>query len=285
MAVIAKIKTLLPTLTVNEKLIADYVVAHPEKVKELPSQRLAESLGVSQSSIVKFTQKLGLKGYSALRFALAESLTTVKPSEPLLGEITLKDDVSELTQKLLASKISVLTETANINEKETFELAVSLIQQARRIMVCGIGASGLVAQDFCHKLQKVGLAATAETSGHLQLSYAATFSEQDLVVCISESGVTIDVVAVAELAEHNGAKVISITGVNKSKLQKLADVRLFTVAETNSVRLSSIVSRTSQEYIIDALFLLLTQGSSKFRDCVELSNKAVADFIGQHRNL
>lgn len=283
MSVITKIKTLTSTLTANEKLIADFVVANPEQVKELPSQRLAEQVGVSQSSIVKFTQKLGLKGYSALRFALAESLTNNKPTEPLLGEITLKDDVQSLTQKLLASKINVLTETANINNNETFEQAVEIIKKAKRIMVCGIGASGLVAQDFCHKLQKVGLAATAETSGHLQLSYAATFGQQDLVVCISESGATSDVVAVAELAASNRASVISITGINKSKLQKLANVKLYTVAETDSVRLSSIVSRTSQEYIIDALFLLLTQGSASFREQVERSNLAVSQFIKHSR--
>ncbi|NVK26170.1 MAG: MurR/RpiR family transcriptional regulator [Gammaproteobacteria bacterium] len=282
MSVLSKLKTMSVSFTSNEKLISDFIIKNSKKVKDMSSQKLAQQVGVSQSSIVKFTQKLGYKGYPALKMALVETVSTVKEETNLHGDISLKDDLEQLAKKLLASKIGVLTETLQINDKEHFESAVDAILKAKRILLSGIGASGLVAKDFSYKLQKIGLAAVSEASGHSQLAYAATFGPDDLVIAISESGNTADVVEVAGLAKKLGANVLTITGVSKNKLRKFSDIDLCTVAESSEMRLSSILARTSQELIIDTLFIAMTQKSVKFRKQVAKSNEAVTEYVSKH---
>ena len=281
MSVLTKLKTLTSSFTANEKQIADYIIKNPVVIKEYSSQQLAQVIGVSQSSIVKFTQKLGYKGYPALKLALVEASNVSKPQQSLHGDISLKDNIEQLAEKLLLSKVNVLKETLQINELSHIEQAVNCILSANRILISGIGASGLVAKDFCFKLQKIGLAAVSEASGHSQLAYSATFTKGDLVIGISESGNTAEVIAVAEKAHQQGAKVLAITGVNKTKLRKFSDVTLSTIAESSEIRLSSILARTSQELIIDTLFIALTQKSANLREQVEKSNQAVKDYVNK----
>jgi DNA-binding MurR/RpiR family transcriptional regulator len=279
MSVLSKIKALKNTFTVNEQSIAGFIIEKPESVKNYSSQQLAQAIGVSQSSIVKFTQKLGYKGYPALKLALVEAVNDSASGVTLQGDITLNDSIAELSEKLLGSKIKVLSDTMKANDGKAFELVVDTMLNANKILICGIGASALVAKDFSYKLQKMGIPAIAESNGHAQLAFAATFQQGDLLICISESGKTAEVVAAAELAKQNGAKVIAITGGNRSKLRKTADSCLFTIAESSELRLSSILSRTSQELIIDTLFVTLSQKSQALREQIERSNAAVGSYI------
>ncbi|SET24751.1 MurR/RpiR family transcriptional regulator [Thalassotalea agarivorans] len=279
MSVLVKIRTIKDSLTNNETKIADFALRSPQMIKDLSSQKLGVLVGVSQSSIVKFTQKLGYKGYTDFKFALVEAANQQSDEVPLHGDITTSDSFSQLNKKLLANKVKALNETSGLNEADKLEHAIKTILSAKRILVAGIGASGLVAKDFSHKLQKIGKPAFAEPSGHIQLAGVATFGEDDLVICLSESGTTPDIVAAAELAKKVGANVISITRYSENPLIKSADVALYTVAESSSMRLSSIVARTSQEFVIDLLFIGLTQTSRKSRKYVEQSNQAVEQFV------
>ncbi|QDP02154.1 MurR/RpiR family transcriptional regulator [Thalassotalea sp. PS06] len=281
MSVLVKIRAIRDSLTSNEAKIADFSLQSPNVIKDLSSQKLAMLVGVSQSSIVKFTQKLGYKGYPDFKFALIEAINSETDDVQLHGKITVNDDFEQLNKKLLASKHKVLVETSGLNADKNIEQAVNLVKSAKRVLVSGIGASALVAKDFSYKLQKIGKMALAETSGHIQLSYVSTFGHDDLVICVSESGNTSDVVAVAKLAKERGAKVITITNYSDNLLMKYADINLHTVAEQSSMRLSSIISRTSQEFVIDLLFIALTQASRSARKMVEESNKAVRDFVNQ----
>lgn len=283
MSVLVKIKNLSDLLTSNEAKIAGFALQSPQSIKDLSSQKLGQVVGVSQSSIVKFAQKLGYKGYPDFKFAIIEAINGQEEDE-FLGKISLNDDLNLLNKKLLASKIKVLSDTAKLNSSKTIEVAVNMLRPAKRILVSGIGASGLVAKDFSYKLQKIGKAAVAELSGHSQLAYVATFTEDDLVICISESGNTADVIATAKLAQQCGCPVISITSYSDNQLMAIAGTQLYTVAENSSLRLSSIISRTSQEYVIDLMFIALTQTSRRSRKMVQQSNEAVRDFVEKGRN-
>ncbi|MEZ2696926.1 MurR/RpiR family transcriptional regulator [Hafnia alvei] len=57
--------------TPGERIIADYILANPDKLKQCSSQELASILNISQSSIVKFAQRLGFKGFTNLKMALS----------------------------------------------------------------------------------------------------------------------------------------------------------------------------------------------------------------------
>lgn len=273
-----KIKAIKSTLSSSEAKIANFILDSPNDIRELSSQELAKITGVSQSSIIKFTQKLGYKGYPAFKLAIIDALSESVPESQLHGDITLTDDLSQLAEKLLYSKMSVLTETKNLNEQAPFETAVDLIKNAKRIIISGLGGSGIVGIDFSHKLQKLGIAALADTDIHALLAYVTTFSKGDLVFAISESGATREIVAITEQAKKNNCKVISLTKYGNTPVSNNADIKLFSVAENESLRLSSILARTSQEFVIDILFIAITQSFKQGRNYLQESNQVVTDF-------
>ena len=282
MSAFVKIKAIKHSLSASESKLATFTLDSPNAVRDLSSQELANVVGVSQSSVVKFAQKLGYKGYPAFKLAVIDSLNKEAPNTQLHGKITLNDGFEQMADKLLSSKISVLNETRNLNEIVEFERAVELIKNAKRVLICGVGGSALVSKDFSYKLQKLGMTALAEPDGHVQLAIAATFSEADVVVAISESGATREIVNVVSEARDNHSKIISITKYGSTPVSDCADVKLYSVAEEASARLSSILARTAQELIIDMLFIALTQASRPGRKLLERTNEVVSHFrLGQ----
>ena len=278
MSTFVKIRALKSSLSSSESKIADFILNSPNAIRELSSQELAKVTGVSQSSVIKFCQKLGYKGYPAFKLAIIDALNENVVGTPLHGDIKLNDNLSQLAEKLLNSKMAVLNETKMLNENVPFEQAVALIKNAKRIAICGLGGSAIVGLDFSHKLQKLGMPAISAADVHAQLAYVTTFSKDDLVFAISESGATHEIIAITDQARKNSCKVISLTKYGSTPVSDNADIKLYSVAENESVRLSSILARTAQEFVIDILFIALTQSSRQSRRYLEESNQAVKKF-------
>ena len=278
MSTFVKIKALRQSLSSSEAKLADFTLNSANAIRNLSSVELAKVVGVSQSSVVKFSQKLGYKGFPAFKLAVIDALNDESSEPKLHGKITLNDSLEQIAEKLLSSKLAVLTETKNLNEAPAVEKAVELLKSAKRILICGLGGSGLVAKDFSYKLQKLGMPAIAEPDGHAQLAYVATFSKGDLVIAISESGMTREIAEVVKQAKKNSSSVISVTKFGSSLVADSADVKLYSVAEGESVRLSSILARTAQDFVIDILFIALTQSSRQGRKLLEHSNEVVGEF-------
>ncbi|MGO2011593.1 MAG: MurR/RpiR family transcriptional regulator [Pseudoalteromonas sp.] len=278
MSTFVKIKALRQSLSSSEAKLADFTLNSANAIRNLSSVELAKVVGVSQSSVVKFSQKLGYKGFPTFKLAVIDALNNETTEPKLHGKITLSDSLEQIAEKLLSSKLAVLTETKNLNEAPAIEQAVSLLKASKRVLICGLGGSALVSKDFSYKLQKLGMPAVAEPDGHAQLAYVSTFSKGDLVIAISESGVTREIAEVVKQAKENDCHVISVTKFGNSPIADQADVRLYSVAEEESVRLSSILARTAQDFVIDILFIALTQSSRQGRKLLEHSNDVVSDF-------
>jgi len=286
MSVLDKIEALREKFPRAEQQLAEYILANPQQIRDMPSQLLAQMVGISQASVVRFSQKLGYKGYPDFKFALSDTLHLQTPADStakLHGEISLDDNFSIMSQKLLAGKINVLQKTHAVNPQASYEQATALLLNAKRVLLCGKGGSALVAKDFSYKLQKLGMAALAETDTHVQLANIANYTGDDVLVVLSESGETADSVKITEQAAINGVQIISITAYGNNSVTKLAGVKLYTVADESSARLSSILARNAQELVIDTLFILLTQSCPQGRKKLAASNLAVDTFLARKR--
>lgn len=278
MSAFVKIKAIKDSLSASESKLAAFTLDSPNALRGFSSQELARVVGVSQSSVVKFAQKLGYKGYPAFKLAVIDAVNQEVPNTQLHGQIGVNDGFDAMADKLLASKISVLNETRSLNDRVMIESAVEKLKHAGRILVCGVGGSALVSKDFAFKLQKLGMAAMAEGDSHVQLAMAATLGKDDVVLAVSESGETREVVNVVAQATRNRATVISLTRYGETPVSQHADITLYSVAEPSAARLSSILARTSQELVIDMLFIALTQSSRSGRKRLEKTNDVVARF-------
>lgn len=78
MSSLLRIRQIYSTLAQNDRKLADFLLINPEQARHLSSQKLAQQTGVSQSAVVKFAQKLGYKGFPALKLALSEVVAMPK---------------------------------------------------------------------------------------------------------------------------------------------------------------------------------------------------------------
>ncbi|AXU93993.1 MAG TPA: MurR/RpiR family transcriptional regulator [Erwinia persicina] len=279
MSSLLRIRQLYPSLALNERRLADYLLSQPDRARHLSSQKLADESGVSQSSVVKFAQKLGYKGFPALKLALSESLTE-KDAITVHNHILSDDALKVVGEKLFTEKCSAIRATLDINSEEMLLETLRLLKQARRIVLVGIGASGLVAKDFSWKLMKIGISAVAEQDMHALLASVQALEVGDVLLAISYTGERREINLAAQEAQRIGATVLAFTGFTPNTLQQAASHCLYTVAEEQTTRSAAISSTTAQLALTDLLFMALIQrdperASSHIRHSEALVKKLV----------
>jgi DNA-binding MurR/RpiR family transcriptional regulator len=277
-----RIRQIYHSLAQNDRKLADFLLSHTESARHLSSQQLAQQAGVSQSSVVKFAQKLGYRGFPALKLALSESLASAgdQTAVTVHNQILNTDSLKIVGEKLLAEKQAALRATLDINSEERLQQALSMLATARRILLVGIGASGLAAKDLAYKLLKIGVLASAESDTHVQLATAQALTADDLLLAISFSGERREINLAAEVARQAGAKVLALTSFSPNGLQQRADHSLYTVAERPATRGAAISASTAQYALTDLLFMALIQhdadhASSHIRHSEALMKKLV----------
>lgn len=278
MSVLKVIQAKLDSMTDAERQIGQFIIDDPDRMVQLSSAELAAATGRSQSSVVKFSQKIGYDGYQQLKLAVtkAKAQEWRVPSGMIHGTIDAGDNFVTIQQKLVASKVSAMQQTMQVNAEDEVTQAVAALAKARRIHLAGIGASSLVARDFSYKLLKLGLMVLMDRDPHVQMANAASLGESDVLFAISQSGGNNETIRLAELARTCGTKVITLTGLHGNKLAQLADISLHTVADEERVRSSAITSRDAQLAICDLVFLLLIAKLPGANDAIHASEAAVS---------
>lgn len=267
--------------TPGERIIADYILAHPDKLKQCSSQELASILNISQSSIVKFAQRLGFKGFTGLKIALIEewgqqSKQNAESEQHLHNDINVHDTPSVIAEKLFRAKQQALRMTTDSVNLAQLESVVAEIKAARRVQIMGMGGSSLVAKDLAYKLMKIGYPVMNEMDSHVQMTVAQSLGEGDVQIVISYSGALKEIFIAAQAAQEKGAKIIAITSLQDSPLRKLADFVLDTIADEARWRSSSISARTAQNTITDLLFVcLLQEDSERSRSFIHRSQEMI----------
>ncbi|MUK30945.1 SIS domain-containing protein [Aliivibrio fischeri] len=263
MNILEKIQNQRSNLSSNGIKILDFILDDPASISSYSSQALAAKVGVSQSSIVKLSQRLGFKGFTAFKLAIIEDLgrkqAILEPERPIHNKINSDDSSLTIAQKLVQEKTHALIATTNAINFAEFELITTLLNQAQRIQIVGIGGSALTAKDLAFKLLKIGMTALTEQDSHVQIATANTLTKQDVQIVISYSGSRKEILMAAQTAMDKGAAVIALTSTKKSPLRKLANFCIDTIADERQFRSSSISSRTAQNVITDLLFMTLLQ--------------------------
>ena len=277
MSILKSLSAQLDSLTAADRQIAQFIIDNPNEMLAMSSAALAEATGRSQSSVVKFSQKLGYGGYQQLKLAVnkAKALEWQAPGGVIHGTIDASDSYMTILQKLIGSKLLSMRETLAANNEHTIDRALDALVNARKVQLAGVGASSLVAKDFSYKLLKLGRMALIDSDSHIQISNASALNGADVLFALSHSGRSLEPLRIAEVAKKRGATVISMTGLHPNPLLDLADIHLFTVADEERVRSSAITSRDAQLMLMDMLFILLIRRQVDSHDYIHNSETAV----------
>jgi DNA-binding MurR/RpiR family transcriptional regulator len=261
-------------MSANEKKLADFVLENASLIRDYSSQQIAGAVGVSQSSVVKFSQKLGYKGFTDLKLAVHESVV-MQESSGTVQQPTVEgyEDELSLNDWLLAKKREALSSAAIINDNADVLAAIAAIEAAERIQVIGSGPASVIATDLAHKLIELGKAVTAESDRDIQLLSVATLGRKDCLLIISASGQTAHLIDAAKLAKKSGALVISITNQWANPLRAISDIRLYSVASNGAAEISKLAVAASQQHLVDMFYCSLKQRERHQKDAELLKER------------
>lgn len=218
-----RIEAGIDTLRPSEQAVAQYVLRHPNQVIDLTFPDIARRAGVSQPTVARFCLAFGFAGYRDFKLRLAQSLAGSVPF--VHRDVSLKDSAAEIGAKVFDRSIAAMVHTRNHLDPANIREAATLLAKAKRIEFYGSGNSGIVAQDAQHKFMRLGPPTAAYSDPHLQLVAAALLAPDAVVVAISGSGSTVDLLETVGVAREAGAKIVAITA-SDSPLAGLADVLL-----------------------------------------------------------
>jgi len=248
----AIIQSAYGNMSVTERRIADFVLNSPEKIMFSSVTQVAEELEIAQSSITRFCQTIGLRGYQELKIRIAQS--SEQPARPG-GD---SEEEASLSKKLAQISANSILDASMSIDQEALDEAVKLLAAARKIVVFGLGESGPMAQLLKIKLMGQGLTADAHVDVHLQAISAAHVESSDVAIGISQEGSTKDIVSALRAARANGAKTICITGQGKSPITEVSDLKLVCVQRGITNILESFKSKASILYAIELLVIRLS---------------------------
>ncbi|AUJ24895.1 MurR/RpiR family transcriptional regulator [Virgibacillus dokdonensis] len=272
---LARIRSNYSRLSEKEKKIADYILQHPKTIIHHTINQIADELEVADSTVFRFCQRVGFKGYQALKIALAAEMAT--PVTDIHEKIQAGDDVGTVSEKVFRSNMNTLEDTLKVIDQKALHEAVAALIVAEKVEFFGIGGSAIVSIDAYHKFLRSGMQVHANLDAHMQLMAASQLRAKDVAVIISHSGSTKDIMDILHVLRDKNVTIIAITNFAKSTLSKQADILLYTVSDETEFRPEALSSRIAELTLIDALYtnVMLAKGESA-QQALQDMRKAIA---------
>ncbi|MGG3477970.1 MurR/RpiR family transcriptional regulator [Peribacillus frigoritolerans] len=222
--------------TKTEEELAHYILQRPEEVSQLTISQIAKKLHISPATITRFSQKLAFSGFNEFRHEL-KRFVDLRNTPKNMKNIKQVDYFAKLYQ----DHLGIIDNTFHITTYDNIQKAVSFLTKANKIHVYGIGSSGIAAQEFKSKFFRIGLTVEAITDPHQSMMDAALSNENSVVIGISISGTTKEVISAVKIAKKQGACILVFTGDKNSALSQLGDLTLL-VTSKNSMHMGQNIS-------------------------------------------
>ena len=245
-----RIEALLDAMRPSEQAVGRFVLRHPNLVISLSFPEIAGRAGVSQPTVARFCVAAGFSGYRDFKLRLAQSLANGVPF--VHHDVGMQDSMADVAAKVFDRGIAALVTVRNHLDPEALERATQILATAKRIEFYGLGNSGIVAMDAQHKFFRLGVPAVAYSDPHVHAMSASLLGKGDVVVAISGTGRTRELIQSVEIARDAGATVIAITA-SGSPLARLAHVTLYADVPEDLDVYAPMTSRMVHLVMIDAL--------------------------------
>ncbi len=260
-SILLKIKGLYSQMGGSERKIADWIISNFQEIIGLSINELASRCGCGEATIVRFSRRLGLSGYQELKLKIAqESANTVQSG--MIG-IEEGDRCYDIFTKRIRDIAVALENTKSVLNPEEIEKAATVIKDARRIVIFGLGNSASIAVDAQHKFLRAGLDAIAYCDNHMQAIAASHLHKGDAAIGVSHSGASIDVVDALKISREAGATTICVTNFGSSPINEYSDIILNTRSEETKYSILAMSSRIAQLAIFDAIYTYIVMHSNK----------------------
>lgn len=245
--------------------VAEAILSKPQVVIELTITELAQACSTSETTVVRFCRTLGFSGFSPFKLTFAAELATetarFERSPSLNGgpDIAATDGLADVVAKVSAAETLALRETASGLDLAALRQVIDRIVLASRIVMHGVGASALGADDLAHKLQYIGHGAASDHDSHNAIAMASLLHEDGIAIGFSHSGRTREVVEFLRVARAAGAMAVAITNAKRAPITANADLVLHTAVRETELRPGAMASRIAQLTLVDYIFIGVAQ--------------------------
>lgn len=261
--IIVKLQFLIPSLPRAEKTIAEYMLKHPTEIHDMTLSMLSEESGASEATIIRFCKRMGYHSFVHLKqsFARSASYESINLPDAVLPDnsmLTIFDKVSDIIRQSLLNTRTLFSNCES-------DRALDLILHAKAVHFFAIGDATATCQWACFKFNRIGIPSFWYNDVVFQYEAAMRMTKQDVVIAMSASGRSQNVIRAVKLAHEAGATTISITQTARSPLLRYTDISLITSGIDMTMGRDSVSKRITEYAIIEAFYLgAISKGSQDY---------------------
>lgn len=263
MSPLVKIRAERDQMSAIERRIADFILDNAHLLRDYSSQQVANALKISQSSVVKFSQKLGFKGYPDLKLSVGESVAHHRAIENQADDAGTERRVDNayaaFAEDLSRCKLEAQAETRAINPAAQLDAIVDAVASAAKVFVVGLGEDGIAAQAFALRLALLGIHAVHHCDPVFMSTSLAGAAHGDVMLVFSEHGRQSALAHIARELHERGGKVVSITRHTANVLRAQADAALVVSAHDERAAVEPLLYRAALQHLVDVVFLALCE--------------------------
>ena len=223
--ILATLQTKMPEFSKGQRRIAQYILDSYDKAAFMTANKLGKSVGVSESTVVRFAVDLGFDGYPSMQKAMQEMvlnrLTSVQRIEVASDRMANQDVVSMVLQ----SDIDKLRQTSETVDRGEFQAAVDAILGAKRVYIIGVRSVAPLANFLGYYLNymfnNVRIVTASGTSEMFE--QVVGVDEDDVVIAFSFPRYSAATLKAAQYCRTTGANVIAITDNREAPLAEYSD--------------------------------------------------------------
>ena len=249
--ILAKIEALSSGFSKGQKLIASYILNHFDRAAYMTASKLGEEAGVSESTVVRFANELGLSGYPQLQGEIRES---VRKRLTSVQRIALANDRlrgEDIPAAVLSADMENIRYTMENLDREAFDRATSAILEAKNIYIIGMRSSACLAEFMNHYLSLVfdNVRLVRSTSGSEIFDRLIGLTPDDVMIALSFPRYSARMINAVDFAVQSGARVIALTDNKLAPIAKNA----YATLEARSDMASFVDSLAAPLSVINAL--------------------------------
>ena len=268
MSALVKIRSERDQMSAIERRIADFVLDNAQLLRDYSSQQLANALGISQSSVVKFCQKLGFKGYPDLKYSVGEAIARADNGDDTRDSGAPPAPPPDAGMELWLRKSQAEEETRSINPPELLEAVVAALLGASaggKVFIIGLGEDDIPARAIALRLSLLGILTVHNfDTAHMTASVSAA-GPGDVLLVFSEHGKQPALCQIGRLFRERGGTVVTITRHNSNPLRAHADLSLLVSAHDDRAHIEPLLYRSALQHLLDRMFVRLCESGHMAR--------------------
>jgi DNA-binding MurR/RpiR family transcriptional regulator len=262
MSPLVKIRSERDQMSAIERRIADFILENAQLLRDYSSQQLATALRISQSSVVKFSQKLGFKGYPDLKYSIGEAVARADNADGTVVTAVATEQASGANGSALwRRKSEAEEETRLINPPEAVRAVVDSIGSAGKVFIIGLGEDDIHARAFAWRLSLLGILTIHNfDTAHMTASVSAA-AAGDVLLVFSEDGKQTALSQICHQFRKAKGKVVTVTRHTSNALRAHADLALLVSAHDERPHIEPLLYHSALQHLLDGIFVMLCDGS------------------------